>query len=51
VIDHPLASRLRVGQHAGKVRFVIEASEDAASDVQTEPRNGSLLVELKRRHG
>lgn len=48
-VDHPLAKRLRVGNHPGKVRFVLETSEDVAPEVYTTARGNSLAIELRRK--
>jgi hypothetical protein len=48
-IDHPLASQLRIGQHAGKVRFVIETADEVSTQVRTRAAGDALVVELRRR--
>ncbi len=48
-VDHPLATRLRVGKYDHKVRFVIETTPGVAADVATRRQGNSLVVELKRR--
>jgi hypothetical protein len=47
-IEHPLADQLRVGNHPGKVRFVIETTANVASRVSTKPVGSSLVVTLHR---
>lgn len=47
-IDHPLAKRLRVGNHPGKVRFVIETDKSVSSDIAVRPSGKSLLIELHK---
>ena len=44
-----LAKKLRVGQHSGKVRFVIETADNLSSQVRTRPAGETLIVELLRR--
>ncbi|MBT6177553.1 MAG: AMIN domain-containing protein [Deltaproteobacteria bacterium] len=48
-LNHPLAERLRVGQHADKVRFVVETSEDVLRKARLTPENDTLIIDLKRR--
>ena len=48
-LNHPLAERLRVGQHADKVRFVVETSEDVLRKARLTPDNDTLIIDLKRR--
>ncbi len=47
-IDHPLAKRLRVGNHPGKVRFVIETDSSVSRDIAVRPSGKSLLVTLSK---
>jgi len=46
-IAHPLAQRLRVGTHADKVRFVIEAAEATATAFDADIKGASLVVTLR----
>ena len=48
-LNHPLAERLRVGQHPDKVRFVVETSEDVLRKARLTPENDTLIIDLKRR--
>jgi hypothetical protein len=48
-LNHPLAERLRVGQHADKVRFVVETSDDVLRKARLTPENDTLIIDLKRR--
>lgn len=48
-LNHPLAERLRVGQHPNKVRFVVETSEDVLRKARLTPENDTLIIDLKRR--
>ena len=48
-VGHPLVSRLRVGQHPGKVRFVIETGKDVAPKIVSEHQGNSVRVEMHRR--
>ncbi len=48
-IAHALASRLRVGSHGDKVRFVIEAAEATSPHAQLRRDGDALIVELRRR--
>ena len=48
-LNHPLAERLRVGQHPDKVRFVVETSEDVLRKARLTPQNDTLIIDLKRR--
>jgi hypothetical protein len=48
-IAGPLASRLRVGAHDDRVRFVIDAAAIAASDVSARPSGSTLVVGITRR--
>ena len=46
IVDHPLAGKLRIGQHKDKVRFVVETS---ATTGKAFVKNGYLVVKLARR--
>lgn len=48
-VGHPLVNRLRVGQHPGKVRFVIETGKDVAPKIVSEHAGNSVRVEVRRR--
>lgn len=48
-VGHPLVNRLRVGQHPGKVRFVIETGKDVAPKIVSEHQGNSVRVEVRRR--
>ena len=48
-LNHPLAERLRVGQHPDKVRFVVETSEDVLRKARLTPEDDTLIIDLKRR--
>jgi Tfp pilus assembly protein PilZ len=47
-LDHPLASRLRIGTHPNKVRFVIETVDDVATGFKAAKRDGGLAIVLRR---
>ncbi|MBI3179906.1 MAG: AMIN domain-containing protein, partial [Deltaproteobacteria bacterium] len=49
LIDHPLAKRIRVGQHPDKVRFVIETAPDASPQVSARASGNALVIGIKRR--
>ncbi len=49
LIDHPLAKRIRVGQHPDKVRFVIETAPDVAPNASMHAKGEALVVALRRR--
>ena len=47
-IDHPLATRLRVGNHPDKVRYVLETAPGIKRQAEIAPRDGALVVQLRR---
>lgn len=47
-IDHPLASQLRVGNHPGKVRFVLETVDAVSPEIFTTQRGNALAIEIRR---
>ncbi len=47
VIDHPLAQRLRIGNHADHVRFVLETAETVRKEVKIEAKGTALAVVLR----
>lgn len=47
-LDHPLVSRVRVGQHGNKVRFVAETASAIRSDISTRVVGNTIQIELRR---
>lgn len=47
-LDHPLVSRVRVGQHGDKVRFVAETASAIRSDISTRVVGNTVQIELRR---
>jgi hypothetical protein len=47
-LDHPIISRVRVGKHPDKVRFVIETGKDVTSAFSTRVQGNTVRVELRR---
>lgn len=47
-IEHPLAKRLRVGQHKEYVRFVIETTNESSQEVRTRIQGKALLVSIQK---
>jgi hypothetical protein len=48
-IDSPLLTKMRVGDHSDKVRFVIETSREVSQEFKVRPRGNSLILRFKRR--
>jgi len=47
-VDHPLASRLRIGNHPDKVRFVLEVDETISPILEATPGPEGLEIRLRR---
>lgn len=47
-LHHPLVSRVRVGQHPGKVRFVIETTKEVAPKFTARHQGNSVRIELRK---
>jgi len=48
-IASPLVTKMRVGEHSDKVRFVIEASREASQEYKVRSRGNSLIIQFKHR--
>ena len=48
-VDSQLATGLRIGEHAGKTRFVLEVTDAASKNVKLSSRGSAVLVTLERR--
>jgi hypothetical protein len=48
-VKHPLVTRLRIGEHAGRVRFVLDVSPSVRDDVRVRAKGSSVVVELQKR--
>lgn len=48
-LNHPLAEKLRVGQHADKVRFVVEVSDEVLRKATLTPSETGVVLGLQRR--
>jgi hypothetical protein len=48
-ISSPLVTKMRVGEHSDKVRFVIEATREVSQEFKVRPKGNSLVVQFKRR--
>lgn len=48
-IVHPLATRLRIGNHRDHVRFVLETSERVRKDIKVQAKGTALAVVISRR--
>lgn len=46
-VEHPLATKLRVGVHPNKVRYVIETHPDVSSDIVVRRHDAGLRLELR----